>query len=188
MGLGMGQYCNGICLRAAAILLSVVGGVAHAEAREVKATDLLLHACVPAVAMAKPLRNLLPAGFKPLDDRAAGAFGFTGGGWSYGPPGPSRVVIGVRGQRCLVIASTNLSPAATLTALESSAQSAHVTLSVTSDGPMPGPPAMHWRDYLVRAEGALPAILSVRYPEKDGAFMGIVKPMLERVDPPLMTR
>lgn len=183
----MGRCCNGICIRAAAILLSVAGGVAHAETRQVEAADLLLNACIPAVAMAKPVRDLLPAGFEPLDDKAAGALGLTGGGWSYGPPGPNRVVIGVRGERCLAMAF-NLNPAATVTALESSAKNAHVTLSVISNGPSPGQAAMHRRDYLVSAGGALPAILSVSYPEKGGAFMGVVKPILERVDPPLITR
>jgi hypothetical protein len=187
MGLGMGQHCNRVCLGAAAILWSVAEGIAHADTRQVEAADLLLNACIPAVAMAKPIRDLLPAGFVPLDDKAAGALGFTGGGWSYGPPGPNRVVIGVRGERCLAMAF-NLNPAATVTALESSAQNTHVTLSVSSDGPSPGQAAMHRRDYLVRAEGALPAVLSVSYPEKGGTFMGVVRPILERVDPPLVTR
>jgi hypothetical protein len=183
----MGQYCSGIRLGAAAVLWSAAGGVAQADTSQVKAADLLLNACIPTVAMAKPVRDLLPAGFERLDDKAAGALGFTGGGWSYGPPGPDRVLIGMRGERCLAMAF-DLHPAAAVTALEASAQNAHVTLSVTSDGPSPGQAAMHRRDYLVRAEGALPAVLSVSYPQKGGAFMGVVKPMLERVDPPLIAR
>ena len=185
--MGMAQNQRRIALSAAAVLWSGVGGAAQADTKRVEAGDLLLNACIPAVAMAKPVKDLLPAGFDTLDGKAAGALGFSGGGWSYGPPGPDRVVIGIRGERCLAMGFKGSNPAAAVTALEASARTAHVALSMTSDGSGAGP-ATHQRDYLVRAEGALPVLLSIRYPEKGGAFMGVVRPMLERVAPPLIAR